>query len=402
MSISEFDEQPSGKEDDLFSLSLRKKGLPDDFSAEDMAFAQELESLFSLDDEEVPPFFAQTLLEPDQPRCQIVEQGFEQKTYARVFRRLQLRRRLFRSRTPFNLPGRSLPPGRPMMALLTACILLVVVTMITTGTSFAAGMAILWSGTHSGVLQVQEYPKGISTHVTQKQNIRYSGLSQPTQISMISIQRNLLFSMYWPESLPDNYALDSLSILSGPDQSWADGSVIQLNYDYLLPGVKAHGTGHIAIREFKPTGRVLAVVQEGAARTIAIGNNNSGQIAIYIDGHWGQKTKVSQVTWMFGTRSELIYEHNGIIFWIVGDQLDGINGAVLQNIAVSMKIFDVAHARHIDNHINTTFTLENLSDLFSGDVIHLDGPDGSSTSVVEPPSFANPISKGHAIENINP
>src|SRR6266487_410178 len=100
MSMSEFDGQPSGAENDL--------------SPEDIAFAQELGSLFSLHDEEIPPYFAQTLLEAENPRFQAVERGFEQKTYARVFRRLKLRRRLFRSpKSSLHSIGSALPLRRP-------------------------------------------------------------------------------------------------------------------------------------------------------------------------------------------------------------------------------------------------------------------------------------------------
>ncbi len=385
MSTSEFDEQPFGKENDLFPLSLRERGLPNDFSEEDMAFAQELESLFSPQDEEVPPYFVQTLLEPEHPRFEVVEQGFELKTCAHVFRRLKLRRRIFRSpHAPFHFPGRVLPPGRPIIVLITACMLFALVTMITTGNSFAAGMAILWSGAHSGVLQVPEYPKELATRVVQKQGNHHPAVHPRfRQVSLLSIQQQILFPMYWPESLPDNYSLTSLSILNGPDQNWADGPIIQLNYDYSLPGVKAHGTGRIAIREFKPMGKVIQVVKDGAAHQIAIGNNGSGQVGIYVDGQWNQKAKVSQA-WVFGTRSELIYEHNGIIFWIVGDQRDGINGAVLQNIAASMAYFNVVHAMHLDNHIDIILTLEDSTWSFSGDVIYLDGPKGASWSIVDP------------------
>jgi hypothetical protein len=402
MSTSEFDEQPSGKENDLFPLSLRERGLPDDFSAEDMAFAQELENLFSPQDEEVPPYFVQTLLEPEHPRFQVVEPGFELKTCAHVFRRLKLRRRIFRSPyAPFHFPGQVLPPGRPIIVLITACMLFALVTMITTGTSFAAGMAILWSGAHSGVLQVQEYPKELTTPVVQKQNNALSTHPRFRQVSLLSVQQQLLFPMYWPETLPDHYSLTSLSMVNGPDQNWADGPVIQLNYDYVLPGVKAHGTGRIAIREFKPMGQVIQVVKDGAAHQIAIGNSNSGQVGIYVDGEWNQKAKVSQA-WVFGTRSELIYEHNGVVFWIVGDQRDGIDGTVLQNIAASMAYFNVIHAMHIDSHANITLTLEDSTWSFSGDVIYLDGPEGSSWSVVDPSPPAKASSKERLLENMNP
>ena len=402
MSMSEFDEQSTENENDLKPLSCKERGLPADFSEEDMDFARELGSLFSLQDEEMPPYFVQTLLDAENPRFQAIEQGFEQKTCARVFRRLKLQRRLFRSsHVPHHFPGSILPPRRPVMALVAACMLFALVTMMTTGNSFAAGLAILWSGAHSGVLQVDSYPKGLVTHVAQKPVAKHAGRSRLQQVSLISIQQQLSFPMYWPASLPDNYSFSSVSVLNSQDQLWADGPIIQLNYNYFIPGVKAHGTGRIAIREFRPTGQVLQVVQSGAAHQIAIGNNSSGQVAIYVDGQWGQRTKVSQA-WVYGTRSELIYEHNGVIFWIVGDQRDGINGTVLQNIAASMASFNATRAMHIDNHVDIMVTLEDMTWLFTGDVIYLDGPNGTSWSVEGQPSSTSISSRNHMINSNNP
>ncbi|HEV2655227.1 MAG TPA: hypothetical protein VGT82_09715, partial [Ktedonobacteraceae bacterium] len=152
MSTSEFDGLEDEKEPS--PLSLQDRDLPDDFSHEDVAFAQELGSLFTLHDEEIPPYFAQTLLEPENPRFQPVERGFEQKTYARVFRRLKLRRRLFRSSKPLR---------RSMLAVVAACLLFMFATMVATGNSFAEGMAILLAGSHSGVLQVASYPQSLAS-----------------------------------------------------------------------------------------------------------------------------------------------------------------------------------------------------------------------------------------------
>lgn len=402
MSMSEFDEQPTENENDLKPLSCKERGLPADFSEEDMDFARELGSLFSLQDEEMPPYFVQTLLDAENPRFQAIEQGFEQKTCAHVFRRLKLQRRLFRpSHAPLHFSGGVLPPRRPVIALVAACMLFALLTMITTGNSFAAGLSILWSGAHSGVLQVNSYPKELVTHTPPKQVAKHAGRSRLQQVSLISIQQQLSFPMYWPASLPDNYAFSSVSVLNGQDQLWAEGPIIQLNYNYFIPGVKAHGTGRIAIREFKPTGQVLQVVQSGAAHQIAIGNDSSGQVAIYVDGQWGQRTKVSQA-WVYGTRSELIYEHNGVIFWIVGDQRDGINGSVLQNIAASMASFNPTRAMHIDNHVDIMLTLEDMTWLFTGDVIYLDGPDGTSWSVEGQPSATSISSRNHMISSNNP
>ncbi|MDQ2887063.1 MAG: hypothetical protein M3Y39_13385 [Chloroflexota bacterium] len=364
MSTSEFD----GLEDEK-ALSLQARDLPDDFSHEDVAFAQELGSLFTLHDEEIPPYFAQTLLEPENPRFQPVERGFEQKTYARVFRRLKLRRRLFRSSKPLR---------RSMLAVVAACLLFMFATMVATGNSFAEGMAILLSGSHSGVLQVASYPQSLASS---SRAVQKTPDPQTKQISLLDVEQQLAFSMYWPQSLPDNYALSGVSLFNDPDQLWAQGPIVQLSYEYMLPGVKPHGNGRIAIREFKPTGRVLQVVQPGAAHQIEINSNGQGQVAIYVDGQWGQTTKVSQA-WVFGTRSELIYEHDGIVFWIVGDQRDSINNAVLQNIASSMRPFNMSRALHMGDGLNALVAYDDSRWLFTGDVVYQDGPNGGSWSDV--------------------
>ena len=98
MSTSEFESMPSESEFDRFGLSKHGGEFPDDFSEEDFEFARELNALFSLDREEMPPLFVQTLLASEDPRLQPIETGFEKKTSARVFRRLRLKRQIFRSR----------------------------------------------------------------------------------------------------------------------------------------------------------------------------------------------------------------------------------------------------------------------------------------------------------------
>ena len=98
MSTSEFERKPSESDFGHFGLSKNDGEFPDDFSEEDFEFAQELNALFSLDREEMPPLFIQTLLAAEDPRLQPAESGFEKKTYVRVFRKLQLKRQLFASR----------------------------------------------------------------------------------------------------------------------------------------------------------------------------------------------------------------------------------------------------------------------------------------------------------------
>ncbi len=95
MSMSEFDGQFNSKGDEMFSDAAQGQVIPADFGEEDLALAQELNTLFSLQEEALPPYYVQTLLASEDPRFYPVEHGFEHKTSARVFRRLKLRRRLF-------------------------------------------------------------------------------------------------------------------------------------------------------------------------------------------------------------------------------------------------------------------------------------------------------------------
>ena len=95
MNMSEFDGQMNREDAGSSPISIGGHKIPDDFSDEDMTFAQELGSLFDVEQEDLPPYFVQTLLDSENPRFQPVEQGFEHKARALVFRRLNLKRRLF-------------------------------------------------------------------------------------------------------------------------------------------------------------------------------------------------------------------------------------------------------------------------------------------------------------------
>ena len=74
--------------------------------------------------------------------------------------------------------------------------------------------------------------------------------------------------------MPDNYMLSTISLYNGPDHPWADGPVLELDYTYTAHGAAPHGTGEIAICEFKPTGRVLQAVQAGSARIVQVQIDN--------------------------------------------------------------------------------------------------------------------------------
>ena len=384
MSMSEFERYLSGSEEDLSPPSVQAKGLPEDFTAEELAFAQELEELFVFEKEELPPYFAQTLLQPEDVRFQGVEDRFEQKVATRVFRRLRLRRRLYRSYQPV-FPGfiKEMPMQRPLMALVAACLLFMIGTMIYTGPLFASGLSFLWSGAHSGVLLTRTYPQvtPVAQHHGHAANLAM--IASPKEIDYIQAQNELHFPIYLPNTMPSNYDLDDIYLYQNENQSWADGPLVQLSYSYQLPGITPHGTGRIVICEFRPQGRVVQVVKFGSVQQIRF---DGGQAqAVYVNGQWVRVHNPSH-DWVYGVRSELIYEHNGVIFWIVGDQRDGVDSTVLSNIAGSLQSFNLRAMGHTgDDMMRVVEDSMNGSSWeygFGGQIIYHDVPGAPSLSVV--------------------
>lgn len=383
MNTSEFENEWDDQRTDTSLLLIRQElGLPEDFTVEDVAFAQEMESLFAPEKEELPPYFVQTLLEAENPRFQPVEHGLEHKTRARVFRRLKLRRRLFRAKsTPlFSLSQHIVKPQRSVLALLAACLLFVAFTMIATGPSFASGLNLLLSGSHGGVLQVNGYPRLSPTKAKNPSagDVTYS--PSPKKISLLEAQQQLEFPIYRPLSLPERFTLSSTYLYQGIDQSWADGPAIDLEYTYERQGGASHGTGKISVCEFKPQGQVLQVVQLGAAHTLQIGRDGHAQ-AIYVDGQWVHINKFAH-DWVYGSRSEIIYEHDGVIFWIVGDQRDGIGQNTLLQLTNSLQPFDM-HAIHMLGRVsNVVVSSDNSTWPFADDIVYTGENDGSSLAII--------------------
>ncbi len=394
MSMSEFEKYLSGLEDDLSLPSVLSHNLPDDFSSEDLAFAQELEDLFPVDQEEIPPFFAQTLLETECPRFQAVEHGFEQKVSARVFRRLHLRRPLYRSSSPSLL--KDLPIHRPLMALVAACLLFMLVTMVYTGPLFASGLTFLWTGAHSGVLLTRTYPQLASTSQHHAHNVRsLPAIAIPREIDYIQAQNELHFPIYLPNSMPANYDLNDIYLYQNNNQNWADGPLLQLSYTYELPGITPHGTGRIVICEFKPLGKVVQVVKFGSAQMICLDDGHAQ--AVYVNGQWVRLNDSSH-DWSYGVRSELIYEHDGVIFWVVGDQRDGVDISTLSTIATSLQPFTLQAMGHRSDDLMKVIA-DSMNDSswqygFGGQLIYHDLQGTPSLTVIgaEPgqPSLATP------------
>ena len=386
MSMSEFDEQLNNESNDLLSLAALEQEVPPDFGEDDLVFVHELNSIFSPEQEELPPYFVQTLLASEDQLFRSVEPGFEHRTRARVFRRLKLRRRLFHApRSAFDafITGLSNIYARgSLLVSVVALTLIMLVTVAFTAPSFAAGMAVLLHGSRGGVYQVSTYPKGVRSFPHQHGSSHHNASNQPEQIPLLAAQQQLHFKIYWPQSqsLPHNYTLVSINLYRTAEQPWFNGSIIDLVYS--LSGGKPKGTGQIVIREFMPSEEVLQVVKDKAVHIVEA--DKYGQpTAIYVDGQWvGPYVGPYVPTWSYGKRSELIYQQNGVVFWIAGDQHDGIGQKALLNIAHSLRTIPYNHFMYMsgDTEFVTQTDLYNKTfDTFRQDLIRVDA-DNSSTN----------------------
>ena len=397
MSMNEYDQELNNEGNDNFSLTVTDQEVPSDFGEDDLVFARELNSIFSPEQEELPPYFVQTLLASEDQLFRPVEPGFEHKTRARVFRRLKLHRKLFHSPGSANgafVNVMSNIHTRGSLFISTLVFIFVMsVTVAFTGPSFASGMAILLQGAHSGVFQVSTYPKSVH-YFSHKHRFTQSNVDNwPRQIALSAAQQQLPFKIYTPLSLPRNYVLRTIYLIHGVEGSWSNGPMIELVYS--LNGVKAKGLGEIVIREFMPTEDVLQVVQDKAVHPIDV--NQLGQPeAIYVNGQWPNTDKFPQ-KWVYGERSELIYQQNGILFWIAGDQYDGVGEKELWTLAQSMRT--IPFNRYIlmrSEMPNVTQTyLDDVLDPFSQDIVRI-FPDDNPGSAYYLSVSSNQSSAPHA------
>ncbi len=376
MSMSEFDRLFNSKGDENFSGAAQGHVIPADFGEEDLAFAEELNTVFSLQEETLPPYYVQTLLASEDPRFNPVEHGFEHKTSARVFRRLKLRRRLYyapRSILGALITGISgIYARRSLLVSGSVFMLIVLFTVAFTAPSFAEGMEILLHGARGGVYEVNHYPKVVHRGSSRNKSSLNEERKQSNQISLLAAQKQLQFNIYWPQTMPDNYSLASFYLYQGADQTWFNGPIVELVYD--LSGVKPKGTGQIVIREFLPKEDVLQVVRDNAVHLIQIGQDGQPK-AIYVDGQWAP----SGGLWTYGERSELIYQQNGVIFWIASDQRDGIGEKILWSIAQSLQTMQLPRLKLMQGEtFATQASLGDVSDPFTSDLIV--PSDGSTNS----------------------
>ncbi|MGH2480543.1 MAG: hypothetical protein ACRDHW_12885, partial [Ktedonobacteraceae bacterium] len=299
MSMSEYDNQNHREWDNLFPSTI-EPGLPEDFSEEDVAFAQELGTLFSAPDEILPPYYAQTLLQAEDPRYSVVDNAFAQKTRARVFRALKLRRSIFQRPSPFAVVGDTLHEIMVRKSLLAGAAALMLVVMLTaafTAPSFGQGMSLLLHGSRNGILKVKSAPK--IAHQSFSPPVPYNYDINPKQVPLITARGILHFNIYWPQWIPANYTLDGINIYIDSTNIWADGPIVDLVYDVDTSHIAPKGTGQIVVREFmpQPIEQVLQVVQDGNAYGIDPDQYGDNPRAIYVDGQWLTTNNTTSQIW---------------------------------------------------------------------------------------------------------
>ncbi len=383
MSMSEYENQNHNEWDNLFPSTI-EPALPDDFSEEDVVFAQELSALFSAPDEILPPYYAQTLLQAEDPRYTVVDNAFAQKTNARVFRALKLRRRLFsRHRSPLGAIGetlRNITMRKSFLAWAATLMLTMMLTVAFTAPSFEQGVSMLLRGSRNGVMKVHNAPH-VQHHSADFMLNSHSWNTHPTQVPLITVGRMLSFPIYWPQWIPANYTLDSIKIYVDPNNTWANGPVVDLVFDVDTNRVALKGTGQIVVREFNPVEQVLQVVKDGNVYPIDPDQYGDNPRAIYVDGQWMTTGKMPPLIWRQGGRSEVIYQQNNVVFWIAGDQRDGINEKVLWKMAQSLQTTSSVTPALLKNIMATILlpsSSDSVFDPFANDFIYAASLDGSN------------------------
>ncbi len=302
---------------------------PDDFNQMEKRLARSLHDVFPIEQGDFPPRYAQTLLEDveasldDEMRTPLSKSDIQRMTY-NVKRQVGVRTPLFTRQWALStltdqisvesLSAALKRAGRPFVTLVTLLIVVMLGSVFFTSPSFAQGLRLLLGET--GVQQVAHYPRNVTTE----------------KRATVSKSQESAMPTFWLGTSLGKYVYQGMRALA-PEQ-YSQGSIIDLQYVLSERTAQQKGSGVIDIREFAISdsfSAVLQSVQEGSTSSASV----NGLPAVYVDGMWvisqGQRK-----TWQSGTRSMLIFERDGVIFWIVGDQRDGVGKAQLTQVASHM------------------------------------------------------------------
>lgn len=310
---------------------------PEDFTKEEAAFARKMREIFAIEGEDLPPLYAQTLL--DQEMYEIPNRGFEQRVTAVVLERLHLSGKSLPEATSpkpdaplpaargsatrrlrISLHGMRQFLSRPIALAASLVLLLLAVSVVVASPTFAQGLQVIFGNT--GVAQVTSVPTQLSTSKRHK-NV---GLAAP-EVTFPNI------SLFWPGPVSNNYAYVG-SHLQVPTK-WSTGAIVDMKYS--LAG-DSQGSGMLDIREFQVASSysaVLQVVEDGFATSLTLAD---GSTAVYVNGMWVPRMldHTQTYVWQTGTNCLLIMEREGVVIWMVGDPRDGLTAQSMAALANQM------------------------------------------------------------------
>jgi hypothetical protein len=346
---------------------------PPDFTSDERAFAEALHQMFSPEREDLPPLYVPTLTGDVASRP--IDPGFEQKMTYRVLGELGL------PRSPLFDPPRSPAPRRPAMlrrlgrsgaVLTTFALIFMALSVVFAGPSFAQGLLILLG--HTGVEQVKSYPTNVRPSASMVHPAGSTGFAQQP-LNLID----------WFGPAVGKYTFASAEVFA--PQEWSAGPIVDLHYTMAVP---AGGSGELTLREFRiaPTlSSVLQVVADGSATTVQVGNGTG----VYVQGQWVHEGLKSW--WHTGIREELITERDGLIFWVVADQRDGVGASDL--VAAAQQLTSVPLSsllparpalRTINQDLRDALTSASSDDVFALVPIQGSAADNPATFVTYAPA----------------
>lgn len=293
------------EEDALFDL---------DFLADELSFAQELNNLFNLEQEELPPLFIQTL--HNEQTDLMAPARLEQRLRYRVFRKLQLPQRpITQDQSGPERPPQRLRSLRRRSKMLSLGVLIatVMISLFAFGPSMIANLQLVAIST----------PNQSAPGYTEGGDV--SGLIPTQYLSLRQTEDSIPFDAYWLGNAPGNYNYQSLLLHTGQD--WSDGPVVELQYGHLDP---RYGYGRLILREFRPAANTITTLQTvppEAVQTVQVTGDIEG---IYVNGHWDSID--GEAIWSYDTEAQLLYQAKGLVFWITVDLRDETTSTRLINL----------------------------------------------------------------------
>jgi hypothetical protein len=301
---------------------------PDDYSPDEMDFAHEVHALFPIADEVLPPYYVQTMM--DETFTAPVTPSDERTLISGVFARLRVAREPFLAKLPV-LPSRASfvetiaqmsTFSRSVVTAAGMALAAMLFSVVLTGPAFAQGLWLLLGQT--GVRQVSHYPFSIAP----------GALAEHEDVTAFSD-----LPIEWLGPAADGYNFSGVRLLG--TATWSKGPIVDLQYSRTTTG---RGSSFLDIREFTVAdgyASVLQVVQAGSASYVDI----RGMPAVYVSGTWaaqrdGPNPDDKVYVWQAGERSELIFQKGGVIYWVVGDQRDGVGQDQLIQIALDLAPID--------------------------------------------------------------